>query len=71
VLGLFLGSAVAPALFMALIAGSVVGGVIAARAGVAEARKTKIPFGPFLAMGGVGGILVGSQLVAWYAGTFV
>jgi len=71
VLGLFLGSAVAPALFMALIAGSLAGAVIAARAGVAQARRMAIPFGPFLALGGVGGILVGGQLVGWYVGTFV
>jgi leader peptidase (prepilin peptidase)/N-methyltransferase len=71
VLGLFLGRAVAPAVFVALAAGSAAGVAIAARKGVSEARKTKVPFGPFLALGGVTGVLVGSQLVAWYAGTFV
>jgi leader peptidase (prepilin peptidase)/N-methyltransferase len=70
VLGLFLGSAVIPAVFVALIAGSLAGVVIATRKGVAAARKTKVPFGPFLALGGVTGLLVGSQLVSWYAGTF-
>jgi leader peptidase (prepilin peptidase)/N-methyltransferase len=71
VLGLFLGRAVAPALFVALAAGSAAGAVIAARRGVGEARKAKVPFGPFLALGGVTGALAGTQLVAWYLATFV
>jgi leader peptidase (prepilin peptidase) / N-methyltransferase len=71
VLGLYLGRAVAPALFIALLAGSAVGVVIATRRGVAAARKTKVPFGPFLALGGVAGVLVGTQLVGWYLSTFV
>jgi len=71
VLGLYLGRAVAPALFIALLAGSAVGAVIATRRGVAAARKTKVPFGPFLALGGVAGVLVGTQLVGWYLSTFV
>jgi leader peptidase (prepilin peptidase)/N-methyltransferase len=69
-LGLFLGSAVAPALFVALAVGAATGVVVAARRGVAVARKTAIPFGPFLALGGVFGILAGSQMVSWYLGTF-
>ena len=71
VLGLFLGGAVAPAIFVALLAGSLAGAVLAARYGTAVARKLQVPFGPFLALGGVTGLLVGSQLVDWYAGTFV
>lgn len=71
VLGLFLGSAVAPAIFVALLAGSATGVVLATRSGVQAARKTTVPFGPFLALGGVAGLLVGGQLVSWYAGTFV
>jgi leader peptidase (prepilin peptidase)/N-methyltransferase len=71
VLGLFLGRAVAPAFFVALLAGSATGAAIASRKGVAAARKTKVPFGPFLALGGVTGLLVGGQVVSWYAGTFV
>ena len=71
VLGLFLGRAVAPAMFVALLAGSAAGVAIASRKGVGAARKTKVPFGPFLSLGGVAGVLVGAQLVAWYAGTFV
>ena len=72
VLGLFLGKAVAPALFLAFVIGSVVGVVVAARSGgLAGARKVKVPFGPFLALGGMIGLLAGSQLIGWYAGTFV
>jgi leader peptidase (prepilin peptidase) / N-methyltransferase len=66
-MGLFLGRAVAPAVLAALIAGSVVGLAIVARHG-AQARKTAIPFGPFLALGGVVGLLAGDQLVELWLG---
>jgi len=69
VMGLFLGRNVAPALLVALLAGSLVGLAMIARHGAA-ARKTAIPFGPFLALGGVVGLLAGDQLVDWYLGTF-
>lgn len=69
VMGLFLGRNVAPALFVALLSGSVVGLVLIARDG-ADARKRAIPFGPFLALGGVVGLLAGDQLVSWYLSTF-
>jgi leader peptidase (prepilin peptidase)/N-methyltransferase len=69
VMGLFLGRAVAPALLVALLAGSVVGLAIIAREG-ASARKQGIPFGPFLALGGVVGLLAGSELVDLYLDTF-
>ncbi|HET9676656.1 MAG TPA: A24 family peptidase, partial [Solirubrobacterales bacterium] len=69
VMGLFLGRNVAPALLVALLAGSVVGLAIVARHGVA-ARKQAIPFGPFLALGGLAGLLAGDQLVNWYLQTF-
>jgi leader peptidase (prepilin peptidase) / N-methyltransferase len=64
-MGLFLGRAVAPALLFALLAGSVVGLALIARHG-AKARKTAIPFGPFLALGGVVGMLAGDQLLDLY-----
>jgi leader peptidase (prepilin peptidase)/N-methyltransferase len=70
-LGLFLGAAVVPALFVAFLAGSLVGAVIMARVGIADGRKKGIPFGPYLALGGVVGILAGPALVHWYAGTFL
>lgn len=66
-MGLFLGRAVAPALLLALLAGSVVGLALIARHG-AKARKMAIPFGPFLALGGVVGMLAGDQLLDLYLG---
>ncbi|MGN6253905.1 MAG: prepilin peptidase [Solirubrobacterales bacterium] len=69
VMGFFLGRNVAPALLVALIAGSVVGLALIAREG-ASARKKAIPFGPFLALGALVGLLAGNQLVDWYLGTF-
>jgi len=70
VLGLFLGRAVGPAIFIALISGTVVGALIMARKGVAEGRKTAVPFGPFLAFGGVVAYFVGDAMVDWYLSTF-
>jgi leader peptidase (prepilin peptidase)/N-methyltransferase len=69
VMGLYLGRNVAPALFVALLTGSIVGLALIARHG-AEARKRAIPFGPFLAFGGVVGLLAGDQLVDLYLSTF-
>jgi leader peptidase (prepilin peptidase)/N-methyltransferase len=69
VMGLFLGRDVAPAILVALLVGSVVGLILIAREGVA-ARKRAIPFGPFLAIGGIVGLLAGSALVDWYLATF-
>ena len=66
-MGLFLGRAVAPAILAALLAGSIVGLALIARHG-AEARKMAIPFGPFLALGGVVGMLAGDQLIDLYLG---
>jgi len=68
-MGLFLGRNVAPAILVALLAGSLVGLAMIVRDGAA-ARKKAIPFGPFLALGGVVGLLAGDQLVDWYLGTF-
>jgi len=68
-MGLFLGRNVGPAILVALLAGSLVGLAMIARDG-AGARKKAIPFGPFLALGGVAGLLLGDQMVDWYLGTF-
>jgi leader peptidase (prepilin peptidase)/N-methyltransferase len=68
-MGLFLGRNVAPAILVALLAGSLVGVAMIAREGAA-ARKKAIPFGPFLALGGVVGLLAGDQIVDWYLGIF-
>jgi leader peptidase (prepilin peptidase) / N-methyltransferase len=69
VMGLYLGREVAPAILVALLAGSAVGLVMIGRQG-GEARKAAIPFGPFLALGGVVGLLAGEPMVEWYLGTF-
>ena len=71
VMGLFLGAAVAPALFVALIAGSVVGMALMAHRGARDARGTTIPFGPWLAVGGVAGLFAGDAVVGWYLHTFL
>jgi leader peptidase (prepilin peptidase)/N-methyltransferase len=68
-MGLFLGRNVIPAMFVALLTGSLVGLVIIAREGAAG-RKMAIPFGPFLALGGVVGLLLGDQLIDLYLNTF-
>lgn len=66
-MGLFLGRAVAPAILAALLAGSLVGLALIARHG-SGARKMAIPFGPFLALGGIVGLLAGDQLIDLYLG---
>lgn len=71
VLGLFLGRSVAVALLTAVLAGTLVGAFIIARRGVLEGRKTAIPFGPFLALGGVVALLAGPVLVHWYLHTLI
>ena len=34
-------------------------------------RKRAIPFGPFLAVGGVVGLFAGDQILSWYLDNFV
>jgi leader peptidase (prepilin peptidase) / N-methyltransferase len=70
VLGLFLGRAVGPAILVALIVGIAVGAVISAQRGVRAGRKTAVPFGPMLAVGGLVGLYAGGPLVDWYLRTF-
>ena len=69
VMGLYLGRAVAPALLVGFAAGALVGLVLIARQG-ASARKRAIPFGPFLALGGIVGLWYGDAIVDWYLDTF-
>jgi leader peptidase (prepilin peptidase) / N-methyltransferase len=69
-MGLYLGAAVAPALLIGFLAGALVGVAIIAREGGA-ARKKGIPFGPFLALGGLIGLLAGNELIDWYLSTFL
>jgi leader peptidase (prepilin peptidase) / N-methyltransferase len=66
VLGLFLGRSVAVAILAAVLTGTVVGALVMARVGVEKGRKTAVPFGPFLAIGGVIGLLAGPAIVHWY-----
>jgi leader peptidase (prepilin peptidase)/N-methyltransferase len=68
-MGLFLGRSIAPALLIAFAAGAVVGlGLVAVRG--SAARKQAVPFGPFLALGGVVALWYGGALIDWYTGTF-
>ncbi len=70
VMGLFLGSSVAVAVLVGVLVGALAGlGVMLARG--PSARKLAVPFGPFLALGGVVGLLAGQQLIDWYLRTFV
>jgi leader peptidase (prepilin peptidase)/N-methyltransferase len=69
-LGLYLGRAVAPAILIALVAGVIVGAAIIVRKGAKEGRKTAVPFGPFLALGGVVAFFAGQDLVDAYLDTF-
>jgi len=66
-MGLFLGRAVGPAVLTALLVASLVGLALIARYG-SRARKMAIPFGPFLALGGIVGLLAGDQLIDLYLG---
>ena len=70
VLGLYLGRAVAPAIFIALILGVVVGAAIIAIKGVSDGRRTKVPFGPFLAVGALVAFFVGDAIVNSYTDRF-
>lgn len=70
VMGLYLGSAVSVALAVGVITGALVGmGVMLHRG--SGARKLAVPFGPFLALGGMVALLAGDQLVDAYLNVFV
>jgi leader peptidase (prepilin peptidase) / N-methyltransferase len=66
-LGFMLGRTVSVALLLGMIAALVPAVVLLARHGSA-ARKMKIPFGPFLAFGGVVALFAGSALLDAYLG---
>src|ERR1700755_1158624 len=66
VLGLFLGRSVAVAILAGVLLGTIVGAAVMARVGVEKGRKTAVPFGPFLALGGVIGLFAGPAIVHWY-----
>ncbi len=70
VMGLYLGASVGPAMLVALLTGTLVGAAIIMKKGAKAGRKTAVPFGPFLALGGVVGLLAGPQIIDWYLRTF-
>lgn len=65
VMGLYLGAAAAVALLVGLVVGAVLGIVLIVRNGLA-ARTQALPFGPFLALGGVVALAVGGPAIEWY-----
>src|SRR5262249_6317148 len=66
-LGFMLGRTVPIAILLAMIAALVPSVVLLARHGRA-ARKMKIPFGPFLALGGIVALFAGERLLDAYLG---
>jgi len=70
VMGIYLGASVIPALLIAFLTGSAVGLAIIAREGAA-ARKKAVPFGIFLAIGGIVGVLAGPELIDVYDTNFL
>jgi len=68
-MGLYLGRSVGPALLIGFAAGALYGLALIAVRG-AGARKQAVPFGPFLALGGVVALFAGEQIVDWYLGAF-
>ena len=69
-MGAFLGLSILPALLAAFLTGTVFGLAVIAREG-AQARKKAVPFGIFLAIGGLVGVLAGPELIDFYESTFL
>jgi leader peptidase (prepilin peptidase) / N-methyltransferase len=69
-MGLYLGVAVIPALLVALLSGALVGFGMMLREGAA-ARKKTLPFGVFLALGALVGVLGGGELIEVYEDAFL
>jgi prepilin signal peptidase PulO-like enzyme (type II secretory pathway) len=61
---------VVPALLTAFLTGTLFGLVVIAREG-AQARKKAVPFGIFLAIGGLAGVLAGPELIDFYESNFL
>ena len=70
VMGIFLGREVVPAIFVALIAGSVVGGDHHRAPGLPEGAQEGLPFGPWLCLGSLVGLFAGEEIVDWYLDSF-
>ena len=71
VMGLLLGRGVGAAIAIAVLAGALVGMIVLAREGARRGRKTAVPFGPFLALGGIVSVFAGPQLVDLYVHHFL
>lgn len=67
-LGFFLGRAVIIGLFLGFLLGALVG--LALIAGGGRSRKSKVPFGPFLAVGALVALFYGNELLDLYLGFF-
>jgi leader peptidase (prepilin peptidase)/N-methyltransferase len=66
VMGLFLGRPVFVGLFLALLGPLFAGIILARRHGVKAARKSALPFGPYLALGGLIAALAGDPIIHAY-----
>jgi leader peptidase (prepilin peptidase)/N-methyltransferase len=69
-MGVYLGLSIIPAMLVAFLTGTIFGLAIIAREG-AQARKKAVPFGIFLAIGGLVGVLAGPELIDAYKSTFL
>jgi leader peptidase (prepilin peptidase) / N-methyltransferase len=69
-MGLYLGLSIVPAMLVAFLTGSLVGLGMIAREG-ARARKKALPFGVFLALGGIVAVLAGPELIELYEDRFL
>jgi leader peptidase (prepilin peptidase)/N-methyltransferase len=65
-MGVFLGAPVVVALLLALLAMIGAAVVLAARRGIGIARRTGLPFGPYLAVGGAVAAMAGDPLLHAY-----
>jgi leader peptidase (prepilin peptidase)/N-methyltransferase len=65
-MGVYLGAAVVPALFIGFLSGAVIGVIVVATQ--KGDGKTAIPFGPFLAAGAIVALFAGTPLIDAYLG---
>jgi leader peptidase (prepilin peptidase) / N-methyltransferase len=65
-MGLFLGAPVVVALLVALLGNVGAAAVLARRHGIRAARKTELPFGPYLAVGGIVAAVAGAPILHAY-----
>ena len=59
-----------PLVFLSIIMGAILGGIVAVALVIAKKRKRReaIPFGPFLALATMVTLLWGSNIMSWYLG---